>query len=69
MSNIEWFGEEKDPAVVFSSVSAVAVFRNTSGDLVMKQQGANGEDDDVIVIPEMFVPMVLAAIEKAMREK
>jgi hypothetical protein len=68
MSDMEWYGDEKDPAVVFSSVAAVAVYRN-AGDLVLKQQGANGLDDDVIIIPEMFVPMVLAAINKAMLEK
>jgi len=69
MSSFEWHGEEKDSSVVFSSVNAVAVYRNESGDLVLKQQGERGEDDDIIVIPEMFLPMVLSAINQAMQDK
>ncbi|ATQ77878.1 hypothetical protein CR152_27780 [Massilia violaceinigra] len=68
MSDINWYGEDQDSSVIFNSVNALAVYINTSGELVIRQQGANGEDDSVIALPKMFVPMLLSAITKAMAE-
>ena len=47
---------------VFPTTYAVAVYRHADGDLVIRQAGAYGDDDDVIFIPMHNIPILLEAL-------
>jgi hypothetical protein len=64
MSDVNWYGEDKSESVVINAVSAVAVYTNTADDIVIRQEGVNGEDDSVVIIPKMFVSALLKAINR-----
>lgn len=64
MSDIKWYGEDKDPSIVIQSVAALAVYTNPSGDIVIRQEGPNGEDDSIIVFPKSHADAVMNAIQK-----
>lgn len=57
-----WAPDES--AVVFKTVQAVAVYKNTDGDIVIRQQAGPLDDDDaVIVIPRDRVPALASALK------
>lgn len=60
MSDWNWLGAEAD--VVIPSVRGVAIYENTAGDIVIRQQGENGEEDSLIIFPKSFAQQVAAAI-------
>jgi hypothetical protein len=56
-------------SIVVHSVSAIAVYMNPDGDVVIRQQATQyGEDDPFIVIPRDRVPQILEAIGKTADE-
>lgn len=65
-SDWDWHGMETQQDVVFPSVQAVAVYQNAVGYLVIRQQGAVGEDDSLIVVPRGHVDALLDAINTMM---
>lgn len=60
------FTWDKESTVV-DSVRAIAVYTNTAGDIVIRQEstghGDHGDDDDVIVIPRRLVGTVVKALK------
>lgn len=61
----DWYGNEEKTDIVFPSVQAVAVYGNPDGDVVIRQQGAMGEDDTIIIVPRLNVDAIIAAIKTA----
>lgn len=58
-----WHDEDAKDLTVFPTVSAVAVYTNPSGDIVIRQQGSMGEDDSVVVLPRIHAGAVISAIQ------
>lgn len=66
-SEFEW-GKDAD-AVVFPTTSAVAVYVNGSGDLVIRQEASEiGDHDDTVVVPRMFVSRLVEMIQALMKD-
>lgn len=61
-----WNAEDADESIVIARVDAVAVYQNTKGDLVIRQQHPLGEDDAVLVIPRAHVPAFIQGIKTEM---
>lgn len=62
-SDWNWHGEDGKESTVFPTVSAVAVYTNPAGDIVIRQEGHMGEDDSVIVIPRIHAGAVINAMQ------
>jgi predicted glycosyltransferase len=61
--SFDWLGDE---SVVVNPVSAIAVYTNTHGEVVIRQQNLNEslDQDPLIVIPRERVRDVIAALKK-----
>ena len=62
-SDWSWHGEDAKDSTVFPTVSAVAVYTNTAGNIVIRQEGHMGEDDSVIIIPRVHAGAVISAMQ------
>lgn len=52
----------KDSTVI-PSVLAVAVYTNPNGGIVIRQEGYQGEDDQVVIIPPSSVSVLIEALK------
>ena len=59
-----WDGENAKESTVVPSVQAVAVYTNTEGNVVIRQQDFYGEDDHIIVLPRTMVAKVAEAMKR-----
>ena len=59
MSNWDWSNSD-DLAV--QSVRGIAVYTNTKGDIVIRQQGEYGEEDSIVIFPKSLAGSVANAI-------
>lgn len=59
----KWYDEDGKALTVFPTVSAIAVYTNPDGDIVIRQEGQSGEDDSVIVIPRIHAGAVTSALQ------
>ena len=63
MSEFDWVDVEDD--TIIENVSAVAVYLNPTGSIVIRQKGTYGIDkDQVIVIPAIHLTKLIAKMEK-----
>lgn len=56
------------PAVI-PRVDAVAVYENTDGDIVIRQQNQMGDDDEIIVIPRKYAATVCYAVMELVNDE
>lgn len=64
MSNdFNWRGSDEESSVIFQTVQAIAVYTNTAGDIVVRQEGLMGDSDSVVVIPRAQADAVSKAIK------
>lgn len=68
MADFDWHAGEGKESIVVPQVDAVAVYSNTKGDIVIRQQHPMGEDDAVVIVPKRHVGALVAAIRKAAKE-
>lgn len=62
-NNWSWYDADGKSSTVVPSVSAIAVYTNQQGDIVIRQQGEAGtEDDSVVVIPRTQTNAVIKAM-------
>jgi hypothetical protein len=66
-TGFNWHGEDAEDCIAIRSVSAVAVYVNNAGDIVIRQEGGMS-DDQTVVVPVSFIPALTAAIERAVEE-
>lgn len=59
----KWGDDSTKECTVFPTVSAVAVYTNPHGNIVIRQEGYAGEDDSVIIIPRSHVASVIRALQ------
>lgn len=69
MSDFKWHGEDADESMVIRPVRAVAVYSNPAGDVVIRQEGYMGEDDDIVIVPRQHIDALVQAIMAEMDEK
>ena len=67
-TDFKWYGEGADESIAIRGVSSVAVYLNNHGDVVIRQEGQMGDDDQTVVVPVAFVPSLTAAISKAVAD-
>jgi hypothetical protein len=63
----EEFSWQDDEAVIIKRTDAIAVYRNSNGNVVIRQEGTglgDNPDDQIIVIPHERVQDVIAALSK-----
>lgn len=63
MSDWNWNGDEEKTSQVIPRVNALAVYSNENGDVVIRQQGSMGEDDNIIIFPASHADAVILAIK------
>jgi hypothetical protein len=66
MGDWVWHNESEREATVISSVRAVAVYSNSHGDVVVRQEGSGyGDDpeDAVVVVPRTGVAALVKALK------
>ena len=64
-TDFSWYSKDSLEDIVFPSVQAVAVYQNEAKDVVIRQQGSQGEDDSIIVIPARNVEALVYALQEA----
>lgn len=64
----KWHDESGKESTVFPTISAVAVYTNQAGELVIRQEGQMGEDDSVIVIPRIHAGAVISAMQSELEQ-
>lgn len=57
-----WYGDSEKESVVVPAVQAIAVYSNTAGEIVIRQQSQMGEDDSVVVFPKSQAKAIIDAI-------
>jgi hypothetical protein len=65
MSEFSW-NQLEDGELLMPSASAVAVYLNDAGDIVLRQQGDYGEDDEVVIVPFTFAPKLVKRLQDLM---
>ena len=55
-------------ALAVKRVCALAIYRSAEGDIVIRQQGPEGAQDTVVVIPLGFAASVIDAIQRQFRD-
>jgi len=68
-SDMQWYGPDASADIVVKSVQAIAVYTNTSGDIVIRQQDPLNDDDSVIVIPRSSVSALVKALKAEAAKK
>jgi hypothetical protein len=66
--DFNWYDDEANDCIAIRSMRAVAVYVNTAGDIVIRQEAGNGGEDDMVVVPVSFIPALTDAINTAVKE-
>lgn len=65
MSDEEQFYWSRDEAVIIKPVQAIAVYRNGSDDIVIRQERHEFQDDDpYVVVPQAQLSKLIDALRK-----
>ena len=68
MSKYYDWGDPSNNDIVFPTVAGVAVYKNSDGDIVIRQQGSTStildNDDAVIVIPALHAQALILALQE-----
>lgn len=66
MSEFDWDKKEFDGDIAFRSVRGIAVYMNSNGDVVIRQQAGPLDDEDTIItLPLEHVEKLIQAINQA----
>lgn len=57
--NFDWSVED-DLAV--DPVNPIAVYENASGEIVIRQQDYHGDNDQMIIVPKQYFPMLVDSL-------
>ncbi len=57
-NNFDWNSED----VIVKPVDAIAVYTNTNGDIVIRQQSPHNGEDQIVVVPVSHVQSVVNAL-------
>jgi len=63
MSDVHWWQDQDNKeSVIVPSVAALAVYTNTAGEIVIRQQDQFGGDDSIIVLPKSHAAKLATAL-------
>ena len=63
-SDFSWSDES---LIVVKRVDAIAVYRNSEGDIVIRQERRTGEDDNVVIVPPQYAYTLLESIQRMLK--
>lgn len=62
MADWDWNSTSARESLVLPRVDALAIYANANGEIVLRQQGMDGNDDSIIIIPKTQAQQVIDAI-------
>lgn len=69
MADWDWNSASARESLVLPRVDALAIYANSNGEIVLRQQGMDGNEDSIIIIPKTQAPEVVAAITSMLADK
>jgi hypothetical protein len=69
MADWDWNSSSSRESLVLPRVDALAIYANNNGEIVLRQQGMDGHDDSIIIIPKSQAQEVIDAIAKMLGDK
>ncbi len=69
MADWDWNSSSSRESLVLPRVDALAICANNNGEIVLRQQGMDGHDDSIIIIPKSQAQEVIDAIAKMLGDK
>lgn len=69
MADWDWSSASARESLVLPRVDALAIYANSSGEIVLRQQGMDGNDDSIIIIPKSQAQQVIDAIRDMLADK
>jgi hypothetical protein len=69
MADFNWHGEDEKEDIIIPRVDAIAVYTNSNGDVVIRQQDSMGDEDSIVIIPRLHVQTVIAAINHQLNDE
>jgi hypothetical protein len=69
MADWDWNSSSARESLVLPRVDALAIYANNNGEIVLRQQGMDGHDDSIIIIPKSQAQEVINAIATMLSDK
>jgi len=67
MSEASDFSWSDEALVVVRRVDAIAVYKNSEGDIVVRQERRSGGDDNVVVVPAQYAYSLVESIQRMLK--
>ena len=61
------FSWSDESLVVVKRVDAIAVYRNPSGDIVIRQERRGGNDDNIIIVPGQYAYTLVESVQRLLK--
>lgn len=62
MADWDWNSASARESLVLPRVDALAIYANSNGEIVLRQQGMDGSEDSIVIIPKSQAQEVINAI-------
>ncbi|MRW85845.1 hypothetical protein GJ698_17350 [Pseudoduganella sp. FT26W] len=69
MADWDWNSTSARESLVLPRVDALAIYANSNGEIVLRQQGMDGHDDSIVIIPKAQAQVVINAIADMLADK
>jgi hypothetical protein len=69
MADWDWNSASARESLVLPRVDALAIYANNNGEIVLRQQGMDGQEDSIIIIPKSQAQEVIDAMAAMLGEK
>ncbi|NYE58985.1 hypothetical protein FHW58_000137 [Duganella sp. 1224] len=69
MADWDWNSASARESLVLPRVDALAIYANNNGEIVLRQQGMDGHDDSIVIIPKSQAQEVINAIAHMLGDK
>jgi hypothetical protein len=61
------FNWSEDALVVVKRVDAIAVYRNPAGDIVIRQERRDGDEDSIVIVPAQYAYTLVESIQRLLK--
>lgn len=69
MADWDWNSASARESLVLPRVDALAIYANNNGEIVLRQQGMDGQEDSIIIIPKSQAQEVIDAMSAMLVDK
>ncbi|MYN25465.1 MULTISPECIES: hypothetical protein [Duganella] len=69
MADWDWNSASARESLVLPRVDALAIYANNNGEIVLRQQGMDGQEDSIIIIPKSQAQEVIDAMSAMLGDK